>query len=330
MTTGRIIEAHRTSYTVAIADRIIEATIKGFFHAEKQFPVVGDYVDIELLDDNKAVISRIQDRQSVIKRRKTHSDEEQIIVSNINLIILVMGLDGDFNLSRLERYLTLAQQSEVPAVIVLNKTDIADDVAVKIAKVQEIAAQYPILPISARTGEGLEVLTEYLTKDTTAVFLGSSGAGKSTITNWLLQEDKQKVRTVRDDDSRGRHTTTARQLFSLPHGGYIIDTPGMRELGMTEADLESETAVFERIMHYAEHCKFRDCDHERSAGCAVLTAIANGELSGRELTSYLKLQQEQSFVASKDVSASVRHHDQIMKRRGQKNEMIRRQRLNRT
>lgn len=329
MEKGRITEAHRTNFTVAVEGGEVEATVRGNFHADGDFPKVGDYVQIERLDAKKAVIEAVETRKSVIKRRGAEDDEVQVIATNVDLIVIVMGLDGDFSLSRLERYLLLSQQSEVPAVIVLNKADVVDDAAVYAEQVQSVAGEVPVYTVSALTGDGLPAVAEHLTAGTTAVLLGSSGAGKSTITNWLLQEDRQAVEEIRADDSRGRHTTTSRQLFSLPYGGFLIDTPGMRELGVLERSEQDELAVFEKIEHFAAACKFRDCDHEKSDGCAVLAAVEAGDLSERELQNYHKLLRERAFAESKDSTAAKRHHDQNQKRQQQKRAAILRQRLSR-
>lgn len=329
MNTGRITEAHRTNFTVTVDGKEYIATVRGVFHADKDFPKVGDYVSCELLDDEKAVIEKVNDRQSVIKRKSAETDEEQIIAANVDLIFIVMGLDGDFNMSRLERYLLLAEQSSIPAVVILNKSDVVEDVASYQSQVTEIVGETPVLTISALQGEGMEELASYIMPETTAVLLGSSGAGKSTITNWLLQEEKQAVKEIREDDSHGRHTTTSRQLFSLPHGGYLIDTPGMRELGVFESDKEDELAVFERIEQYAAQCQFRNCDHHKSAGCAVKAAIEAGELSERELHNYHKLLRERDFLENKGTDNGARHQKQNEKRLQQKYEAIKRQKLSR-
>lgn len=329
MTIGRVTEAHRSHYTVLVDGLEKLATVRGSFHTEGEFPKVGDYVSLELLADEKAVIEAIEPRRSIIKRRGAEDDEVQVIAANVDLIIIVMGLDGDFNISRLERYLLLAQQSEIEVIIVLNKTDIATDLAAQVTAVTTVAGNVPVYAVAARTGDGLAAVAQHITTMTTAVLLGSSGAGKSTITNWLLQEDRQAVRETRVDDARGRHTTTSRQLFSLPSGGFLIDTPGMRELGVLDADTEDELAVFEHIEKLARECRFRDCDHEKSAGCAVLAAVALGNLSQREFHNYQKLIRERVFAESRDSTAAIRHFDQNLKREEKRRAAIIRQKLSR-
>lgn len=329
MTTGRVIEVHRTNFTVGVTDKELMATVRGDFHLTGDFPVVGDYVSLELLEDDKAVIESILERKNVIRRRGAEENEVQIIVANVDLICIVMGLDGDFNLSRLERYLLLAEQSGITPIIVLNKTDVAFDLEKQIDEAKLVAREVPVYAVSALTGDGLKAVARHITPGTTAVLLGSSGAGKSTITNWLLQENRQAVHEIRQDDSHGRHTTTSRQLFALPAGGYLIDTPGMRELGVLDTDDTDEDAVFERIDQFASQCKFRDCDHEKSAGCAVLAAVESGELSERELHNYQKLLRERAYNESKDSTAATRHFAQNQKREEKKRAHIIRQRLSR-
>lgn len=329
MLTGRITEAHRTNFTVATEIGDLTATVRGNFHAEGGFPKVGDYVDMTVLEDEKAVIEKIHTRKSVIKRRAADSDEEQIIAANVDLIFVVMGLDGDFNISRLERYLLLAKQSQIPAVIILNKVDTVDEPTSYKEAVEAVATVTPVLLVSAKTGASMSELRSYITPYTTAVLLGSSGAGKSTITNWLLSAELQAVKSTRLDDSRGRHTTTSRQLFSLPTGGFLIDTPGMRELGVLESDEEDELAVFERIENLSSNCQFSNCDHEKSMGCAVLEALENEEISERELQNYHKLLRERQWQQSKDSDASAQHFKQNQKRLHQKYSAIQKQKHSR-
>jgi ribosome biogenesis GTPase len=329
MQTGRIIEAHRTNYTVAIPGKELIATVRGTFHAEGDFPKVGDYVSLSILEDDKAVIETVHDRTSVIKRKAADSEDEQIMAVNVDLIFIVIGLDGDFSVSRLERYLLLVAQSDIPAVVVLNKVDVVEDISTYVREVTDVVGAIPVLAVSALTGSGMNELAEYLLPGKTSVLLGSSGAGKSTITNWLLQEDRQAVQETRSIDSRGRHTTTSRQLITLPQGSFLIDTPGMRELGVFESDADDELAVFERIEHFASLCKFRNCDHEKSSGCAVIAALDSGELGQRELNNYHKLLRERAFQENKDISGTDKYQAQNQKRKNQQQAAATKQRLSR-
>lgn len=329
MIKARVTEAHRTNFTVRVDGRDFTATVRGTFHADGDFPKVGDYVSLTLLDEEKAVIEEVLPRKSVIKRKAADSDEEQIIAANVDLIFIVMGLDGDFNPNRLERYLLLAQQCAVSAVVLLNKVDVVEDMGPYLEAVTPVVGNAPLHLVSATTGQAMEEIKSYFKTDTTAVLLGSSGAGKSTITNWLLQAQTQAVNDIRVDDSRGRHTTTSRQLFTLPSGGYLIDTPGMRELGMVESDADDELLVFERIEALSLQCQFRNCDHEKSQGCAVLEAIESGVISNRELQNYQKLMRERTFQENKESESFNKHTKQNDKRASQRNEVERRRRLSR-
>lgn len=327
MRTGRVIEVRRTNLIVRTDTTTFTATVRGAFHAEGDFPKVGDYVEFEVLNDDQAVIAAVLPRTSVIKRKSAETDDEQIIAANVDLLLIVMGLDGDFNLSRLERYILLAKQCDIEAVIILNKMDVASDLEAQVTATKQVAEDIPVLTVSALSGEGLAALDAYLQPGRTSVLLGSSGAGKSTITNHLLGEARQATFETRDDDSRGRHTTTARHLFELPNGAFLIDTPGIRELGVLESDLDDQLAAFSRIEALAERCRFRNCDHERSAGCAVIEALETGDISDREWQNYQKLVRERAFLDAKESKVAERHYEQNQKRQAQKNELIRRRRL---
>lgn len=312
MKKARVIEEHKTNYILQDDDSEYVATVRGSFFNENSFPKVGDFVLFSDVADDKAVIEEIVPRTSTVVRKAAHTGDEQIIVTNVDLIFIVMGLDGDFNLSRLERYLLLAQQSSVTPVIVLNKRDSVDDPDSFVAQVQEVAGDTLVHAVSATTGENMDALLKYFKDDSTAVLLGSSGAGKSTITNWLLHRDTQQVQDVRADDSRGRHTTTSRQLFTLPSGGYLIDTPGMRELSI-ESTEENEDEIFIKLEELSHQCRFANCDHEKSDGCAIVDAVQNGEVSERQLRNYQKLQRERLFEESKHDEESSREYKERQK-----------------
>jgi ribosome biogenesis GTPase len=292
MKQGRIIEEHKTSYILSREGVEYTATVRGSFFDTDNFPKVGDHVDYSDVADGKAVIESILPRKSIIARRSSETGLPQTIVTNVDIIFIVMGLDGDFNLNRLERYLLLSRQSDIEPVVILNKSDKTTEAEVFTNKVKEIAGETTIHTVSALTGAGMDDLLPHLSKNITTVLLGSSGAGKSTITNWLLNEDKQSVADVRGFDSKGRHTTTSKQLFSLPSGGFLIDTPGMRELGVVDSTEEDEKEVFLKIEILSNDCQFSNCDHEKSKGCAVIQAVETGKLKTREIESYNKLKKE--------------------------------------
>jgi ribosome biogenesis GTPase / thiamine phosphate phosphatase len=310
MKTGRIIQEHKTSYVIAADSGELSAVVRGKFHAQKDFPKVGDYVEYAETGDGGAVIECVLPRTTEIIRASRARDKRdgrvstEVLVANADLMFIVMGLDNDFNVSRAERYALLAKQSKVRAVVILSKCDIVADAAPYITQITERLQDMPVHAVSAVTGANMGAILSYLDPGATAVLLGSSGAGKSTITNWLLQQKTQTVRDVRKDDSRGRHTTTARELFTIPTGGYLIDTPGMRELGVL-SDGDNEAEMFADIEELKRQCKFADCDHEKSEGCAVLQAIRNGDLDEKRYASFLKLQRGREYLTSKKSDESA-------------------------
>ncbi|MDW2798456.1 ribosome small subunit-dependent GTPase A [Clostridium boliviensis] len=210
-----------------------------------------------------------------------------------------MSLNFDFNLKRLERYLTASWQSGGQPVIVLTKADIAEDTQEKLGLVNQIAIGVDICIVSAVTGEGMERLTDYLAPDKTTVFLGSSGVGKSTFTNYLLGKELMKTGEIREDDSKGHHTTTHRQLFVMDNGSRIIDTPGMRELGMWVVN-DGMDVSFSDINHLIMQCRFSNCTHNGEPGCAVVQALEDGILSEKRWKNYQKIQKESRFQAAKE------------------------------
>ena len=229
-------------------------------------------------------------------RRGGGLDDEQVMAANVDVALLVAGLDHDFNLRRIERYLAVARSSRIDAVVVLNKTDVGDDVDERRVEVEAIARGVAIVPVSATTGDGLEALLGHLRPGTTTAILGSSGVGKSTILNALLGEDRQRTGAVRESDSRGRHTTTHRELFELPGGALLIDTPGIRALEVLGAE-EGLEATFDDVADIAATCRFNDCGHTNEPGCAVRAAIADGRLSEERVAGHQKLERELAQAA---------------------------------
>jgi ribosome biogenesis GTPase len=237
-----------------------------------------------------------------------------------------MGLDGDFNLRRLERYMVLAQESGAWPVVLLTKADLCSDVSSRITAVRAVATGANVHAIAALQNQGLDQVREYLQPHITAVMLGSSGAGKSTLLNALLGEQRMATREVRESDSRGRHTTTHRELIELPGGACIIDTPGMRELQLW-ADEESVLSAFTDIEDFAARCRFTDCRHESEPGCAVLDAVDRGELDPARLANLHKLRREAEHIAIeadplarrarnakwKSINKSMRYHPKYMR-----------------
>jgi ribosome biogenesis GTPase / thiamine phosphate phosphatase len=267
------------------------------------FPAVGDWVVVEAApgegDARDVVrIRAVLPRATHFSRRAAgNPTEEQVVAANIDVVFLVSGLDHDFNPRRIERYLVTAWESGAAPVIVLNKADLVDDPAAFVADVAGLAAGVPVHAVSAKQPESMAVLRDHLGPGRTAALLGSSGVGKSSIANALIGEELLRTREVRESDSRGRHTTTGRQLVLLPGGGILIDTPGMRELQLWESG-DSVAGAFADVEAIGEHCRFRDCRHAGEPGCAVAAAVASAVLPEARLESYRKLQQEQAFQAT--------------------------------
>jgi ribosome biogenesis GTPase len=257
------------------------------------YPAVGDWVALRPpTGDGRAMIHAILPRTSKFSRKSAgQRTDEQVVAANVDTIFLVSGLDGDFNPRRIERYLTAAGDSGAQPVVVLNKLDCCDDPERCLLEAEAVAMGVPVHRVSALTGQGCGALWDYLGPGRTVGLLGSSGVGKSTLINRLLGREAQKTGDVREGDDRGRHTTTHRELFRVPTGGLLIDTPGLRELQLWGADQGIESA-FADVEELAESCRFGDCRHAGEPGCAVGEAIASGALSPERLESYRKLQRE--------------------------------------
>jgi ribosome biogenesis GTPase len=297
---ARVSLEHTHIYRVFAADGERLARVAGRFRhhasARSDFPAVGDWVAIEPdPHGGDARIHAVLPRTSRFSRRAAGDvTEEQIVAANIDTVFLVAGLDGDFNPRRIERYLVVAWESGASPVIVLNKSDLAHDLNAHIEEVAALAQGVPVHAVSCRTPTALDVLRPYLGEGHTVALLGSSGVGKSTIVNRLIGRDVLRTRDVRESDSRGRHTSTSRELVLLEDGGVLIDTPGLRELQLWETG-GGLTGAFDDIDTLAQGCRFRDCQHRAEPGCAVLGALAEGTLTGERLASFHKLLDEQAY-----------------------------------
>jgi ribosome biogenesis GTPase len=300
---ARVSAEHRDRYQVLTATGDVPAVPAGRLrhHAyDGDWPAVGDWVAIRLAEaGDLAVIEAVLPRQSRFIRKAAGTDvRQQVVAANVTTAFLVAALDRDFNLRRLERYLVLATEGGVEPVVVLSKADQCEDVGSAIRAVQGVAPDAAIRAISAITGDGLTALAPWLGEGQTVALLGSSGVGKSTLVNRLLGRVAQSTQSVREQDQRGRHTTTHRELFQLPGGGLLIDTPGMRELQLWHAD-EGLAETFEDLTWVARDCQFRDCRHETEPGCAIQAGIAAGWISPGRVEGYRKLDRELAWLARK-------------------------------
>lgn len=317
---ARIVTEYKGLYRIITGRGEKPAKLKGtyLFTAQNpdEIPTVGDFVLVDYNDGGEAVIHALLARRSKFSRTRSKGrsenrvSNEQVVAANFDYIFIMSSLNHDLNLRRIERYLTAAWESGGVPVIVLTKADLCSDRSA-VQKVEDIALGVDVHPISAYTGEGMEELNRYFMQGKTTVFLGSSGVGKSTLVNALMGEEIMKVKDIREDDSKGRHTTTHRQLITLPAGGMIIDTPGMRELALWEAD-EGLTGAFSDIEAYAAMCRFGDCSHEVEPGCAVREALENGSLSLERYDSFIRLKKEALYIESKSnrqAAEKIKKHD---------------------
>jgi len=304
---ARVVAAYRDAWTVAVADgHDVQAVISGRFRfdaaAPGDLPAVGDWVavDVPAAGTGPAVIHAVLARRSFFRRsagdasrrRSGAIANEQVLAANVDVALLLSGLDADFDVRRLERYVSVAYAGGVSPVVVLNKADVDPDLDGHIIAAQAVAPGVPVHAISARTGLGVDdLVARHVVPGSTVVFLGSSGVGKSTLVNRLLGEERQKTNAVREDDSRGRHTTTTRELLRLPGGALVVDTPGIRALEVTWAD-EGLDETFVDIGSIAASCRFSDCRHESEPGCAVLAAVADGRFDASRLASHRRLERE--------------------------------------
>ncbi|OLR61962.1 ribosome small subunit-dependent GTPase A [Anaerostipes sp. 992a] len=298
---GRVLSQSRDLYRVISEQGELLAKISGKFRYEVKnqtdYPAVGDFVVMDRSHDanGNGIIHCVLPRKSVFLRKSAGiASKEQVIAANVDTVFLCMSMNQDYNLRRMERYLTLAWESGAIPVIVLTKADLCNDVYEKLCEVAAIAPGVDILDISTHTKGGWEKIRPYLAYGKTAAFLGSSGVGKSTLINCLLGRKVLDTQVIRQDD-KGRHTTTRRELLLLPEGGILMDTPGMRELGMWD-EAEGLERTFTDVESYFDKCRFRNCTHTNEPGCAIHAAINAGELSKERWDSYCKLRSEDAYL----------------------------------
>lgn len=307
---ARVVATHKDRYEIVCDKGSGFARIKrGCFYdnQESMYPTTGDFVMIEWNDSGDSMITETMKRESYFSRAAASSDKnhelhkqhEQLVATNFDYVFIMQSLNNNFNLHRLERYLTLSWQSGAIPVVILTKRDLVEDYENYVNQVKNIAIGVDVYAISCKTKEGIEDIKKYFAKGKTIVFLGSSGVGKSTLVNTLYEKEIMKTSEIRKEDSRGRHTTTSRNLIMLPNGAMIIDTPGMRELGMWEVS-EGLDKTFQDIEQYFGQCKFSDCTHTNEPGCKILEAIENGELLQDRFDYYIKLQKEAKYNNSEE------------------------------
>lgn len=305
---ARVISQYNDLYKIVSSKGEMLAEVSGKFRHEtlyaSDYPAVGDFVMINNVDPlgGSAVIHTVLPRKSAFKRLAVgKTNEEQIIAANIDFVFICISLNSNYNLNRLERYLSAAWTSGARPVIVLTKSDVCDDLDDVLGEVASIAAGADIITTSNTDERTFEKLFRYLKEGVTGSFIGSSGVGKSTLINALIGEELIKTQAIRQDD-KGRHTTTRKELIVLPAGGIVIDTPGMREFAVESVDLEK---TFSDIDELIEKCKFKNCAHTVEPGCAVQGAIASGELDERRFASYQKLKKEAAYngLSSKQIES---------------------------
>lgn len=295
---GRVTSQYKGLYKVVTENGEVKAQVSGKFRYNaatvSDFPAVGDFVMVDKIEDNEgnAIIHHVLTRKSAfIRKASGTSNNEQIVAANIDIIFICMSLNNDFNLRRLERYIGIGWDSGATPVVVLTKSDLCSNLDSRLLQLDDVALGVDVIVTTSMSDDGYLSITKYIEKGKTIAFIGSSGVGKTTLINKLMGENIFETKGLRNDD-KGRHTTTHRELIALPGGGVVIDTPGMRELGIESADLEK---TFADIDELSTKCKFNDCTHTNEPNCAVRDAISKGLLSKERLDSYLKLKKEAKY-----------------------------------
>jgi ribosome biogenesis GTPase / thiamine phosphate phosphatase len=301
---GRVVAEHRERYIVRTAESELEAEITGNMRftakGRTDFPAVGDWVALSPFDSGVAIIHKILPRFSMITRQAVGQfGEVQIIAANIDYAFLVQAVDRDFNLRRLERYLTLCNSSKLSSIIVLSKTDLIDQARIP-AILEQITTRIrnvPVIAVSNETRDGYEAIKAVMEKGKTYCMLGSSGVGKSTLLNNLSGKTLMKTDTISQSTNKGRHTTSHRELIVLENGGILVDNPGMREVGIADST-DGLEITFDQIAERARYCRFKDCTHTSETGCAVIEAVENGTIDRAALENYLKMEREKAHFES--------------------------------
>lgn len=299
---ARVIAVNKDNYIIRNEEAEVPAEVTGkmMYGAQSNLdlPAVGDWVCVQYFNENMlAIIHEILPRKSLLKRKVAGKKiEHQLIASNIDVAFIMQSVEFDFNLRRLERYLTMVNESNIQPVILLSKRDLIspEDLEKEILSIKSMNPGYEIVAFSNKTGKGLEDIQKLLKKGNTYCLLGSSGVGKTTLINKLIGKNIFAIEAVREKDGKGRHVTARRQMVILEQGGLIIDTPGMRELGNISVDT-GISKTFMDIVNLAQDCRFKNCTHRDEPGCAVTEAVKNGELSAKRYQNYLKIRKESEF-----------------------------------
>lgn len=302
---GRISAENKTNYQLilpGIGEVNAECTGKMLYNAETKadLPKVGDWVLVQYFEDEqKALILELFERQGVLNRKVAgETTEEQIMATHVDKVLIVQGLDQNYNINRLMRSVVLVREAGITPVILLNKSDLLEDAQAKVSEVQQHLPNVQVMALSAIHNQGLELLASLMSAGETFVLLGSSGVGKSTLLNQLIGGEVMATGATREVDSRGRHTTTRREMHLLPNGAILIDTPGMRELQLMSG-AEGIANTFDQIGELAMNCRFKDCSHTSEIGCAVLEALEEGSLSEAAYENYLKLRSEDAYMETR-------------------------------
>ncbi len=301
---GRVILEHKDRYIVKTNCKELDTELIGNlrFTAENRYdlPAVGDWVAISEYDEDKALIHAIYPRHSIIERQAIGKyAHPQIIATNVDCGLIVQSVNRDFNINRLERYLTICNASKVESVIVLSKIDLIDELTLKtlLNDIKKRIKNVPIIAISNPSKIGLDKIKVLINSGKTYCLLGSSGVGKSTLLNLLIGEEHMQTNVISKHTDRGKHITTHRELIVLEYGGIIIDNPGMREIGITKVS-EGLDMSFDIITELSQHCKFKNCTHTSEKGCAILKALENGVLDSNTYTNFQKIEKESAFFES--------------------------------
>jgi ribosome biogenesis GTPase len=312
---GRVIAEHKERYTVGTGSAELDAEITGNLRfsaaGREDFPAVGDWVALTVYGSDFGIIHHVFPRFSIISRQAVgHAGEIQVIATNVDSAFLVQAVDRDFNINRLERYLTICHSAKVQPIVVLTKTDLVD--SIDLSEIKESIAQriptIPVITVSNATHEGLDRVQQLIKKGKTYCMLGSSGVGKSTLINNLRGENVMQTDLISTSTGKGRHVTTHRELVVLEGGGILIDNPGMREVGVTDV-ADGLSATFDSIFEHAKACKYHDCSHTTEAGCAVIDAVRNGQIDQKSYENYLKMNKEKDFFESSAAERRKRDKD---------------------